>query len=70
MFAEIKGIAALVVIIFTVVSGWIMGVRMRRRARRALGRRVSDGELLSINTWMEVQQAEQRENPRNEPTLW
>ena len=70
MFAEIKGIAALVVIIFTVVSGWIMGVRMRRRARRALGRRVSDGELLSINTWMEVQQAEQRENPRTEPTLW
>jgi len=70
MFAEIKGIAALVVIIFTVVSGWIMGVRMRRRARRALGRRVSDGELLSINTWMEVQQAEQRENPRAEPTLW
>src|SRR5512140_2714992 len=66
---EIRLVAGIAVIIFTAVSGWIVGVRMRRRARRALGRNVSDGELVSLNTWMEVQDAERRENPRTEPPL-
>jgi len=33
---------------------------MRRRARKALGRKILDGELTSINTWMEVEEAEKR----------
>ncbi len=70
MFGEIKGIVAVVVIIFTTVSAWIMGIRMRRRARRALGRDVSSGELTSINLWMNVQDAEHREDPRTEPRLF
>lgn len=69
MFGEIKGIAAVVVIVFTMVSAWIMGIRMRRRARRALGRNVSGRELTSINMWMNVEDAERRENPRTEPPL-
>lgn len=69
MFADIKLATAIVVIVFMAVSTWILGIRMRRRARRALGRRISDNELTSINTWMEVQDAEQRENPRTEPPL-
>ena len=69
MFADIKLAAAIVVIVFTAVSTWIMGVRMRRRARRALGRSITENELTSINTWMEVQDAEQREDPRTEPPL-
>ena len=69
MFGELKTIVALVVIVFTTISAWIMGIRMRRRARRALGRDVSRGELTSINVWMDVQDAEERENPRTDPPL-
>ena len=66
---EIGLVLGIVVIVFTAVSGWIVGVRMRRRAKKALGRDLSDGELVSINTWIEVQDAEHRENPRSEHTL-
>ncbi len=69
MFGEIKGIVAIVVIVFTTISAWIMGIRMRRRARRALAHKVSDRELTSINMWMKVEDAERRENPRTEPPL-
>ena len=66
MFGEIKGTAALIVILFTIVSTWVMGIRMKRRARRALGRDVTAGELTSINLWMNVEDVERRENPRTE----
>ena len=69
MLGDVKLAVALVIIIFTTVSAWIMGVRMRRRARRALGRNISAGELTSINLWMNVEDAEHRENPRTEPPL-
>ncbi len=69
MFGEIKGIVALAVILFATISAWIMGVWMRRRARRALGRDISSRELNSIHLWMDVQDAEHRENPRTEPPL-
>ena len=50
----------------TEVAAWITGFRMRRRVRRALGTKVADGELYSINTWIRVYSAEQR-NKRIEP---
>ncbi len=59
----------LIVIIVTTLSAWITAVRMRRRMRRALGRNVTGAELTSLNTWMAVDEAEHRENPRTEPTL-
>jgi hypothetical protein len=69
MFGDIKLAVAVVVIVFTTVSSWVLGVRMRRRARRALGRKISERELTSIQTWMAVEDAEHRENPRTEPAL-
>jgi len=69
MYDTIHVAVGLVVIVFTTISAWIMGVRMRRRARRALGRDVSAGELTSISLWMNVEDEEHRENPRTEPPL-
>lgn len=69
-FSNVKAFVAIVAIIFTTISAWIMGIRMRRRARKALGRDVSSGELTSINLWMNVQDAEHREDPRTEPRLF
>jgi len=43
------------------ISAWIVGVRMRRRIHRALGRKATDMELTSINTWFEVEDAEQKQ---------
>jgi hypothetical protein len=45
--------------IFTAISAWITGVRMRRRIRRALGKTATDAELVSLNTWMQVHKAEE-----------
>lgn len=44
----------------TTVSAWITAYRMRRRIRRALGREVTGGELTSLNTWIQVEEAERR----------
>jgi hypothetical protein len=44
----------------TTVSAWITAYRMRRRIRRALGREVTAGELTSLNTWIQVEEAERR----------
>ena len=47
--------------IWTTVSGWIVTLRARRRMKKSLGRSASDLELASLNTWMKVEEAEQRE---------
>src|SRR5215831_3753525 len=46
-------------LIGTAVSTWITGLVMRRRMRRALGRRVNESELTSIKSWMRVTEIEQ-----------
>jgi len=48
------------VAIATAISSWIVGVKMRRRMKRSLGRDVSDGELTSISSWMRVEDEEER----------
>jgi len=48
------------VIVFTSVSAWILGIRMRRRIRRVLGQETTDVELTSLNTWINVHDAEER----------
>jgi hypothetical protein len=48
------------VILVTTISGWITAVRLRRRARRAIGRDLMDTELTSLKTWMNVEEAEER----------
>jgi hypothetical protein len=50
----------IVVLTVTTVSAWITAYRMRRRIKKALGKRATDAELTSINTWMKVEEAEKR----------
>jgi hypothetical protein len=60
-----RDIAALT-IIATSVSAWIIGIQMRRKIRRDLGRKATDADLTSINTWMKVDEIEQR-SKRDKP---
>ena len=56
-----KAIVSLVVIAFTVISSWILGMRMRHRIKRALEIHVENElELTSLDTWMKVEDAEER----------
>jgi hypothetical protein len=55
-----------VIIIIPVVSAWITGVRMRIKIRKDLGRKATEADLTSIDTWMKVDETEQR-NKRNSP---
>lgn len=57
---------AALLIIYSSVSAWIIGVRMRRKIKRDLGREATDADLTSINTWMKVEEAEER-NRKNKP---
>jgi hypothetical protein len=42
------------------VTGWVIGIRNRRRINRTLGRQATDADLLSLETWMEVENQEQK----------
>lgn len=53
-------------IIGTTVSGWIVAVRMRRRMKKSLGRKATDLDLVSLNTWMRVDETEQK-NKQSQP---
>jgi hypothetical protein len=50
----------------TTVSGWIVAVRMRRRMKKSLGRNATDLDLVSLNTWMRVDETEQK-NRQSQP---
>jgi hypothetical protein len=54
----------LFVLIVAIVSSWITAFPMRRRMRKALGRNVREDELVSINDWMKVAEAEKRAKER------
>jgi hypothetical protein len=43
---------------WTIITDWIVGMRMRWRMKKSLGRKVSELELVSLNTWMQVDEAE------------
>lgn len=55
-----------IAIIYVSASAWIIGLRMRRKIRKDLGRKATEADLTSIDTWMEVEQAEER-NKENKP---
>jgi len=61
MFDAIDTLIGFVAVIALTVSGWIVTMRVRRRMKKSLGRRATDLELASLNTWMRVEEAEQRE---------
>jgi hypothetical protein len=58
---------ALGILIFTAVTSWIIGVRMRREIKRDLGRKATDADLTSLETWMEVDEVENRNRAHKPP---
>jgi hypothetical protein len=57
------------IIIFTLLSSWIIGIQMRRKIRRDLGRKATELDLTSVDTWMKVDEVEEqsRRNNRSDP---
>jgi len=49
------------------LSTWLVSIRSRRRIERDLGRKATEGDLTSINTWMEALEAEKK-NAEKGPT--
>jgi hypothetical protein len=48
-------------VIAVTVSAWLVTRQVRRRMGKTLGKTPSDLELASLNTWMRVDEAEQRD---------
>lgn len=57
-------LAAIAFIISVSASTWIIGLRMRRKVRRDLGRKATEADLTSIDTWIKVDKAEERNKER------
>jgi hypothetical protein len=57
---------AILAIIFTSVSAWVIGIEMRHKIRKVLGRKATDEDLTSIDTWMKVDEVEE-ENGEKKP---
>ena len=51
------------VIVFTSIMSWVIGIEMRRKIRRDLGSKAAEVDLTSIDTWMKVDEVEQRNRP-------
>jgi hypothetical protein len=49
-------------IIIETIWGWIEGLRMRLKIKRDLGRKATQADLPSIDTWMKVDEVEQRKD--------
>ena len=49
---------AVVFLIYTAITAWIIGIEMRRKIRKDLGRKATDLDLTSIDTWMKVDEVE------------
>jgi hypothetical protein len=49
-------------IIVQTIWAWIEGIRMRLKIRRDLGREATQADLVSIDTWMKVDEVEQRKD--------
>jgi len=42
------------------LSAWIIGLRMRRKIKRDLGRKATEADLASIDTWIKVDEVEEK----------
>lgn len=51
------------------IRSWIEGLRMRLKIKRDLGRKATQADLTSIETWMKVDEVEQRKKPEEPPRL-
>jgi hypothetical protein len=63
---QLDGIIALISIIVETVWAWIAGIQMRVKIKRDLGRKATEADLSSIETWIKVDEVEQQ-NERNGP---
>jgi hypothetical protein len=54
----------LALLVFSGITSWIMGLRMRRKIRKDLGREATDLDLASIDTWMKVEEVERRQSQK------
>ena len=61
MYLSTDRLFKLITAIWITVSGWIVSLRVRRRMKKSLGRDATNLELASLNTWMRVAEAEQRD---------
>lgn len=61
MFDLFDGLVEFAAVIAVTVSAWIVTRQVRRRMQKSLGRKPADLELASLNTWMNVEEAEQQE---------
>jgi len=59
MFDTFDTQIGIVGLIALTVSGWIVSLQVRRRMKKSLGRKATNLELASLNTWMRVAEAEQ-----------
>jgi hypothetical protein len=60
-YFRFKILIGLAVIVVATITSWILGVRMRRRIKRALGVEVkNEMELTSLKTWMDVESEEEK----------
>jgi len=56
-----KLLAYLAIVAVAAISTWMIGLRMKRRIKQALGIEVENEiELTSLNTWMRVADEEER----------
>jgi hypothetical protein len=53
-------------IVVALVSVWLTGIQMRWRIRKDLGRKATSADLTSIDTWMKVNEIEER-NEQHKP---
>lgn len=53
-----------IILVATSVSAWIYAYRMRRKVQGALGRKATNKDLTSLNTWMAVDEAEKLDQER------
>ena len=59
---SLDGEIAISSIIVQTIWAWIERFRMRLKIKRDLGRETTEADLTSIDTWMKVDEAEQRKN--------
>jgi hypothetical protein len=51
---------ALIIAGVTAISAWIIGIQMKRRIKKDLGRKATESDLTSIDTWMKVEEEEEK----------
>jgi hypothetical protein len=52
-----------VFIVIIVISSWIIRRRMQQRIKNDLGKTPDKAELISLETWMKVDEIEEKKNP-------